>query len=86
MLADMFVSFFVGKIESLDLLCPVQRENITFTEVTHDVFFTEHEIKKAILGIKHSKAQGVDEIPGCVVRDLLEVVSLHLTWLFNTVL
>ncbi len=29
------------------------------------------------VGLKHSKAQGVDEIPGCVVRDLSEVISLH---------
>jgi len=85
-LADMFISFFVGKIESLDLLCPVQREDVAFDGVTHEIIFSEHEVKGALSGIKYSKAQGLDEIPSCVLRDLDDIITLHLTWLFNTVL
>jgi hypothetical protein len=85
-LADMFISFFVGKIEALELLCPVPSKEVLFSNVSHDIVFTKEEVSKAIREIKHSKAQGLDEIPSCVLRDLSDVISLHLTWLFNTIM
>jgi hypothetical protein len=40
-LADMFVSFFINKIEALDMICPIQSEDICFDRVEHKIFFTE---------------------------------------------
>ena len=85
-LSDMFISFFTDKVEALDLLCPVQREDIQFENVFHDIFFTEVEIEKALDNIKRSKAQGIDEIPGLVISDLGKSIVTHLAWLFNTIL
>jgi hypothetical protein len=85
-IADMFISFFVGKTEALELLCPVRSKEVSFSEVPHDIIFSTDDISKALLDIKHSKAQGLDEIPSCVLRDLTGVISLHLSWLFNTIM
>ncbi len=82
----MFISFFVGKTEALELLCPVLSKEVSFSEVPHDITFSTDDISKALLDIKHSKAQGLDEIPSCVLRDLTGVIGLHLSWLFNTIM
>lgn len=85
-LTNLFITFFVGKIETLDLLSPVCKKDVTFGDVPHDLFFAETEIKDALKAIRPSKAQGIDEIPSCVIFDLSNIIALHFTWLFNSIL
>jgi hypothetical protein len=44
-LANMFISFFVGKIEALDLLCPVSRTNISFDNVPQNISSLKKRLK-----------------------------------------
>jgi len=50
------------------------------------LFFCRADICDGIDLLKRKKAQGVDEIPGSVVKDLKDVISMPLTWLFNTII
>ena len=38
-----------------------------------------------IMQLKRSKAQGFDEIPGCVIKDLGDLLILPFCWLFNSI-
>jgi hypothetical protein len=46
----MFISFFVGKIKAIDLICPVSMTDLSFDHVTHDISFSEEEVKKCPIG------------------------------------
>jgi len=50
------------------------------------LFFSVEDVVKSISNIKRSKAQGHDEIPGLVIKDLSQTISEPLCWLFNTIL
>jgi len=54
--------------------------------VNQENFFTPDEVCKAIDKLKYSKSHGHDSIPGCLVKDLRNLLSVPLCWLFNIIL
>jgi len=58
---------------------------INFSKTDSD-FFTESEIRSALQQIKSTKAQGHDEIPSNVLKDLSQSVIRPLTRLFNLII
>jgi len=88
--ANAFSDFFDNKV--MNLVSSSETEHYILPKIggvsplDNDVYFTETEVKKAIDDLKRSKAQGHDEIPGCVVKDLKHVIALPLCWLFNIII
>lgn len=51
-----------------------------------NLFFSREDITAGIKHLKRSKAQGHDEIPGMVIKDLADVLVDPLCWLFNRII
>jgi len=93
-IANAFMNHFCKKVEDLSLNSEV--DNFVIPDPTNDLgtgemwnaglFFCRNDICDGIDGLKRKKAQGVDEIPGNVVKDLKNVIAEPLTWLFNTII
>lgn len=89
--ANLFADFFERKVK--DIILAQETDHFVVPslwregEVVNDnFFFTEQDIECGLNTIKNSKAQGFDEIPGKVLKDLSSVLTRPLTWLFNNIL
>jgi len=87
-ISEYFSEFFTEKVATLvDKSLP---NNIVLGDLPHNEsdcdFFTESEIRSALQQIKSTKAQGHDEIPSNVLKDLSQSVIRPLTRLFNLVI
>jgi len=83
-------TFFENKVTSLVIDAEVDNyilpKIVGVSPTDNAVYFSETDIKHAIDDLKRSRAQGHDEIPGCVVKDLKDIVAMPLCWLFNIII
>ena len=84
-LAELFSSFFQKKVS--DLSNPLDIADVppvTCNGVPN--FFTEQDTLRAIEAMKPKRSSGPDEITMSIIKDCKQVLSPHLTSLFNRVL
>ena len=84
-IADVFSSFFLDKVENLSSLRNYVSGDLHISESDEFELYSESEIGMAIDKLKRSKAQGFDEIPGNVIKDLKLELTRPLCWLFNSI-
>ncbi len=84
-LADSFADFFADKIDKLSTRCTYQERDVSLPFSNVFLRYSQEEIETAIDCLKRSRAQGFDEIPGLVIKDLKKVLALPLCWLFNSI-
>ena len=84
-LAESFSNFFSNKIENLSNQSNYNPEQVSFQESDEFLLYSREEIGRAIDGLKRSRAQGFDEIPGVVLKDLRDLLLDPLCWLFNSI-
>jgi len=85
--ANLFSEFFRGKVEELD-----SRSECVDFEVpdlqgimNESEYFKENDVENAIECLKNSKAMGLDEVPGMIIKHLKKVIIRPLCWLFNNI-
>ncbi len=83
--AERFANFFSNKVRDMSDRCSYLEENVLIPESREFHRYTELEVGMAIDGLKRSKAQGFDEIPGQVIKDLKSDLLMPLCWLFNAI-
>jgi len=54
--------------------------------ITENEYFEEEDVENAIGCLKHSKAMGLDEVPGMIIKHLKNVTLKPLCWLFNIIM
>ena len=87
LLAEEFINFFAEKVEKLQSktnfvdTVPTFDDSLCFDNLT----ITPNMVSEMIDDMKGGKAQGFDEIPSMVIKDLKSSLVLPLTWLFNTI-
>jgi len=72
-LTDCFADFFLSKVTDLSNKsnpCQFVLPNIFNIQVRESDFFTKLAVKTSLKASKSSKAQGVDEVPSIVLKDL----------------
>ncbi len=84
-LAESFSNFFSEKIERLSAQSNYTPEHVAGRVSDEFLTYTREEIGLAIDGLKRSRAQGFDEIPGLVLKDLKDLLLEPLSWLFNSI-
>ncbi len=85
LISEAFAEFFESKINLLDSTCNYNPEVVSIPD--SDIFeaYTETETISSIARLKNSRAQGFDEVPGCVIKDLGNLLVSPLCWLFNSI-
>jgi len=87
-IANSFAQFFKNKVDELNRNSKCEDYEVPDLNgwVSEDMLFNEIETGEALLKLKPSKAMGLDEIPGLVVKDLKNVILKPLCWLFNNIM
>lgn len=84
-LAELFVNFFGKKVSELSQNSNYIPPAVSIPDSSEFFLYSETDVALAIDFLKRSKAQGFDEIPGMVIKDLKVVLIRPLVWLFNSI-
>ncbi len=84
-IAEEFSKFFSDKVNNLARECNYEPEQADLQPSDQFVGYTLEDVEIAINHLKRSKAQGFDEVPGLVIKDLGDLLWEPLCWLFNSI-
>lgn len=85
-IAEEFVHFFDRKVKDLLLTSKVeQHDHNTVNCGPHELWqeFSLSEVRTSFHSLKNKRSTGHDDLPMCFIKDCKEVLSQHLTVLFN---
>ena len=84
-LAEAFACFFESKIVKLNNSCNYTPPEINIPVTNEFIAYSHLDVRLGLNHLKRSKAQGFDEVPGSVLKDLGESLVKPLCWLFNSI-
>lgn len=83
--AEAFSCFFNDKVSKLANSSRYTPPQYEIPESNEFIAYSEIDVLNAINRLKRSKAQGFDEIPGLVIKDIGKLLLKPLCWLFNSI-